>query len=101
MTRMQHLADQLDEGILMLRQQLIELQAWPEAGDDYLALMPISEWRSPATTKRDTEWMTQVITDVMQGKDIGASYPSFFMKLLGDATLRQIFLRKLDAARKH
>ena len=100
MKRMQHLADQLDDGILALRQELIELQAWPEAGDDYLALMPVSEWRSPATTDRDTEWMTQVIDDALEGKDIGAAYPSFFMKLLGDATLRHIFLSKLETARQ-
>lgn len=99
MAKMQHLADQLDDGILALRQQLIELHAWPAAGDDYLALMPVSEWRSPATTKRDDEWLGQVVAAALQGEDIGAQYPSFFQKLLGDATLRRVFLTKLEAAR--
>lgn len=93
---MHQFIDQLDEGILHLRKRLKELNAWPPAGDEYLSLMPVSTWQAPAIIERDAEWLTAVVHAAKQGVDIGASFPSFFQKLLTNAKLRQRFLEELD-----
>ncbi|MCA9971868.1 MAG: hypothetical protein KC425_16710 [Anaerolineales bacterium] len=81
--------------ILKLRDRLKQLNAWPEAGDEFLALMPHASWYSPKPTESDFQILTRVARDVLRGHDIGAQYPAFFQKLLSHHTLRQQFLDAL------
>ena len=85
-----------EEGVATLRQKLIQLNVWPDAGDQFLALMPHSRWNSPPLTESDNQWLPQVVEAVIKGVDIGVNYPAFFQKLLASATLRQSFLSALD-----
>ena len=84
-----------DEGIAGLRQQLKQLGAWPEAADQFLALMPHSRWQNSSLVEADYEWVPRVVEDSLQGVDIGANYPAFFQKLLANRELRQSFLNAL------
>lgn len=87
----------INEDVLLLRQHLQEFGAWPAAGDEYLALMTVSRWEPASITERDAEWLPAVVTAVHQGVDIGATYPSFFQKLLTNSSLRQQFVAALTA----
>jgi hypothetical protein len=84
-----------DEGISGLRQQLKQLGVWPDAADQFLALMPHSRWQNSPLVKADYEWVPRVVEDSLQGVDIGANYPAFFQKLLTNRELRQTFLNAL------
>lgn len=78
-----------------LRLYLKELNAWPEAGDDFLALMSPSHWFSANPTEQDYEWLPFVVQDAIAGFDIGIKYPAFFHKLLCLSRLRKDFLAEL------
>ena len=78
-----------------LRKHLINLGAWPESGDMLLDLIPLSRWDYIPLTESDYSWLPSVANDAIQGKDIGAQYPSFFQKLLTNNDLRQLFISKL------
>ncbi len=82
--------------IQKLRDWLKRLNAWPEAGDQFLALMPQASWSSPKPTDNDYKLLPIVARDVLTGLDIGAQYPAFFQKLLTHATLRHDFIRELQ-----
>ncbi len=79
-----------------LRLKLLALHVWPEAGDEFLALLPVSRWNSPPLTEEDNEWLLIVAQDAVKGVDIGANYPAFFQKLITNANLRQAFLDELE-----
>jgi len=79
-----------------LRQKLLALNVWPEAGDEFLALLPASRWHSPPLTDEDSEWLKIVAKDVLKGVDIGANFPAFFQKLITNQQLRQAFLEELE-----
>lgn len=79
-----------------LRQSLKQLNAWPEAGDQFLALMPQSRWNAPQVGPDDRELLPVVAQKAVNGADIGARYPAFFQKLLAHAELRQDFLVELS-----
>lgn len=79
-----------------LRQKLLTLNVWPEAGDEFLALLPVSRWHSPPPTDEDNEWLLLVARDALKGIDIGAYYPAFFQKLITNHHLRQAFLHELE-----
>lgn len=84
-----------DEEIAVLRQQLIQLGVWPDAADQFLALMPHSRWQNSPLVEADYQWVPRVVEDSLQGVDIGANYPAFFQKLLANSDLRQFFLNAL------
>ena len=84
-----------DEGITVLRHQLKLLGVWPDAADQFLALMPHSRWQNSPLVEADYQWVPQVVEDSLQGIDIGANYPAFFQKLLANGELRQSFLSAL------
>ncbi|RMH00791.1 MAG: hypothetical protein D6706_03015 [Chloroflexi bacterium] len=84
----------------LLRQRLRDLNAWPEAGDELLALLSVSRWSASEVSTGDLEWLPQVVKDALAGKDIGAQYPAFFQKLLTNGRLRQLFLENLDHFQK-
>jgi hypothetical protein len=79
-----------------LRSRLLALRVWPEAGDEFLALLPVSRWNSPPLTEEDNQWLLMVAQDALRGVDIGANYPAFFQKLITNANLRQAFLDELE-----
>lgn len=85
-----------DKGIVKLRQQLKQLGVWPDAADQFLALMPHSNWQNSPLVDEDYQWVSKVVEDSMKGVDIGAYYPAFFQKLLANEELRQSFLQVLD-----
>jgi hypothetical protein len=87
----------LDEEIVTLRQRLRQLGVWPDAADQFLALMPHSRWQYSPLVDKDYEWLPQVVEDSLKGVDIGATYPAFFQKLLASHDLRQSFLQMLDS----
>ena len=78
-----------------LREQLQNLGVWPEAGDKFLELLPVTRWNSAPVTDADTCWLPAVIDGVLNGVDIGARFPSFFQKLLMSDVLRAAFLAAL------
>lgn len=82
--------------IQRLRDWLKQLNAWPEAGDQFLALMPQFSWNSPKPTESDYKILPIIVRDVISGSDIGAQYPAFFQKLLAHATLRNDFIAELQ-----
>lgn len=86
-----------DEGIAVLRQRLKQLGVWPDAADQFLALMPHSRWQNSPLVEADYQWTNRVVEDSLKGVDIGANYPAFFQKLLANNDLRQTFLTMLDA----
>ena len=79
-----------------LRHQLKQLKAWPEAGDQFLDLLPQIRQHASPLTESDREWITYVIDDVFNGVDIGSRYPSFFHNLITNSHLRRIFLDELE-----
>ena len=79
-----------------LRDRLMGLNVWPEAGDEFLALLPVSRWHAPPLTDEDNEWLIIVARDALRSLDIGANYPAFFQKLITNPKLRQVFLAELD-----
>lgn len=86
-----------DEEIAVLRRSLKQLGVWPDAADQFLALMPHSRWQNLPLAEADYQWVPRVIEDSLQGVDIGANYPAFFQKLLANGDLRQSFLSALEA----
>jgi len=80
----------------VLRQRLTELEAWPEAGDLFLELLPVSLWYARPLADEDFEWLPRVVSDAKRRIDIGSRYPAFFQKLLTNRTLGQAFLEALD-----
>lgn len=78
-----------------LRQQLLALGVWPEAGDEFLALLPGSRWHSPPLVEEDNQWVQRVAQDALRGQDIGSNYPAFFQKLITNQNLRQAFMEEL------
>ena len=82
--------------ITTLRQRLIKLHAWPEAGDALLELLPVSRRHSADLTKSDYDWLPKVVDDALKGSDIGARYPSFFQKLVTSNELCEEFLDALE-----
>ena len=85
-----------DNGLVALRERLLGLNVWPEAGDEFLALLPVSRWDAPPITEEDNEWLLIVARDSLRGLDIGSNYPSFFQKLITNPKLRQAFMDELD-----
>lgn len=85
-----------DGDLTSLRERLLRLNVWPEAGDEFLALLPVSRWDAPPLTDEDNEWLLIVARDALRGLDIGANYPAFFQKLITNPKLRQAFMDELD-----
>ncbi len=85
--------------IAILRRVLIEVNAWPEAGDMLLELMPVSRWDSLPVSESDFSWLPSVVDHALNGKDIGEQYPAIFQKLLTNDDLRQAFLSQLAEKR--
>jgi hypothetical protein len=81
--------------ILVLRRELKWLQAWPEAGDLFLELIPVSRWQSPTVTDEDIQWLPRIVEDALRGVDIGARYPAFFQKLTMSDDLCRMLLKAL------
>ena len=90
----QGLSSQSDD-VEGLRRCLIQLNAWPEAGDAFLSLIPKARWEAPPLTERDQEWLPVVVRDALEGRDLGACHPNFFQKLLTNEQLRRTFLDRL------
>ncbi|PIE81984.1 MAG: hypothetical protein CSA11_02390 [Chloroflexi bacterium] len=85
-----------DGNLATLRERLMAFDVWPEAGDEFLALLPVSRWQAPPLTEEDKEWAIIVVRDTLRGLDIGSNYPAFFQKLITNPKLRQAFLDELD-----
>ncbi len=85
-----------DKDLAALRERLLGLNVWPEAGDEFLALLPVSRWNAPPLNDEDNEWLLIVVRDALRGLDIGSNYPAFFQKLITNTNLRQAFLNELD-----
>lgn len=85
-----------DNDLTTLRERLLGLNVWPEAGDEFLALLPVSRWDAPPITEEDNEWLLIVARDALRGLDIGANYPAFFQKLITNPKLRLAFMDELD-----
>ena len=84
-------ADKVTKDLHNLQAALKELNAWPTAGDEFLALIPKTDNPEPLTEK-EAEWMPQVVNDCLEGTDIGFRYPSFFQNLLMNSMLREAFM---------
>ena len=84
-----------DGDLSMLRERLMGLNVWPAAGDEFLALLPVSRWYAPPLTSEDNEWLLIVARDALRGLDLGSNYPAFFQKLITNPKLRQAFLDEL------
>ncbi len=85
---------QITQELNDLQKQLKQLNSWPAAGDEFLALVPKTDIATPITEK-ESEWLRQVIDACLAGTDIGFRYPSFFQKLLMNSILRQTFMEQL------
>jgi hypothetical protein len=85
-----------DESIQILRQQLISLNAWPEAGDTFLELLSKVHGYGATLAPGDYDWLAHVADSAYKGEDIGLLYPAIFQKLLTFAELRQKFLHILQ-----
>lgn len=85
-----------DGDLSRLRERLMGLNAWPEAGDEFLALLPVSRWHAPPLTEEDNEWLIIVARDSLRGLDLGSNYPAIFQKLITNQKLRQAFMAELD-----
>ena len=90
-------ADKITQDLRNLQATLKELNAWPSAGDEFLALIPKTDSPEPITEKEE-EWIPQVVNDCLDGTDIGFRYPSFFQKMLMNSMLRDAFM--VDLAQK-
>ncbi len=88
-------ADNTKADVTDLRETLLRLNVWPEAGDEFLALLPVSRWHAPPLTNEDNEWLSIVAQAALKGDDLGSNYPAFFQKLITNANLRQAFLDEL------
>jgi hypothetical protein len=86
-----------ERDLTALRERLMGLNVWPEAGDEFLALLPVSRWHAPPPTDEDNEWLIIVARDALRGLDIGSNYPAFFQKLITNPKLRKAFLAELDS----
>ena len=82
--------------LCLIRSRLQQLNAWPEAGDQFLALIPPPKYESSHLPERCLEWLPLVVNDALCGRDIGAQYPSFFYDLLTNSTLRRAFILELE-----
>lgn len=87
-------ADQIKKELDVLQKHLKQLNSWPAAGDEFLALIPKTDNAEPVTEK-ENEWLHQVVNACMDGTDIGFRYPAFFQKLLINSALRQTFMEQL------
>jgi hypothetical protein len=85
-----------DDGIAALRQRLLSLDVWPDAADQFLALMSHSRWQNLPLAESDSQWLPKVVEDCFNQVDIGATYPAFFQKLLLCSELRRVFMDALD-----
>ena len=85
-----------DGDLSALRERLLGLNVWPEAGDEFLALLPVSRWDAPPLTDEDNEWLLIVARDSLRGLDIGSNYPAFFQKLITNPKLRKAFMDEID-----
>lgn len=92
-------ANQVSLELDVLRKHLKQLNCWPAAGDEFLALIPRTDNAEPLSEK-ENEWLHQVVDACMEGTDIGFRYPAFFQKLLVNSTLRQAFLEELASKTK-
>lgn len=91
-----HKTSSIPPEIVPLREKLKQLKVWPEAADEFLALMPLSRWHGTPATDKDHEWIPVIAQDVFNQCDLGARYPSFFQKLLTNVHLREAFLAALE-----
>lgn len=82
-------------GVQALRTQLMNLNAWPEAGDTFLELLAKAQGYGVTLVASDYEWLQQVADSACNGEDIGSRYPSIFQKLLTYPDLREEFLQTL------
>jgi hypothetical protein len=82
--------------VAALRQRLQQLDVWPDAGDQFLALLAQTHLHGVSPEAKDFDWVTVVANDALTKCDVGARYPSFFQKLLVSGNLRQAFLQELD-----
>ena len=57
-----------------LRQRLLQLEAWPAAGDIFLNLLPKSPAEDQPVTEADNQWLSKVLDDTLQGVDIGGDF---------------------------
>ena len=81
--------------VFELRQRLVQLGAWPEAGDAYLSMIETALWDRGQIREQDFDWIPKVVEDVNRGIDIGCVYPSFFQKLITSHELRAEFIKQL------
>lgn len=89
-----------EDEIQVLRTRLKNLNAWPEAGDTFLALLLQVREYGVTLVPTDYDWLTQVAESASNGEDIGLRYPSIFQKLLTYSDLRQKFLQILPLYKK-
>ena len=87
---------QLQPEVATLRSRLQQLNVWPAAGDQFLALLAQTRVQPDTFTPNDGEWITVVAKDALRACDIGARYPAFFHKLLRCPDLLKAFLLELD-----
>jgi hypothetical protein len=80
----------------LLRSQLNQLGAWPEAGDTFLELLDQAKDYGVTLMPTDFDWLAKVADDASRGEDIGLRYPSIFHKLLVFPELRKSFLQRLQ-----
>ena len=92
-------ANQVSQELEILQKHLKQLNSWPAAGDEFLAIIPRTDNAEPLTEK-ENEWLHQVVDACMEGTDIGFRYPAFFQKLLVNSTLRQAFIGQLVSKMK-
>lgn len=91
-----NLPDKNAMSVQVLRRALIQLEAWPEAGDTFLELLAKAQGYGVTLVQSDYDWLSQVADAARQGDDIGARYPSIFQKLLTYPDLREKFLQMLQ-----
>lgn len=82
--------------ILALRQRLLQLNAWPEAGDLFLELVHESGWQTSQVTEAELLWLPRVVEDALQGVDLGVRHPAFFKKLVVSDELCHMLLDALE-----
>ena len=92
-------ANQVSQELEILQKHLKQLNSWPAAGDEFLALIPRTDNAEPLSEK-ENEWLHQVVEACLEGTDIGFRYPAFFQKLLINSTLRQAFIEQLVSKMK-
>lgn len=85
----------INTGVQALRNELVQLNAWPEAGDTFLELLAKAQGYGVTLVPSDFEWLPKVVDSVYNGEDIGQRYPSIFQKLLTYPDLREKFLQSL------